>query len=166
VQGDVRHCPFGKPFHLIGMFDVLEHIPEELSTLAALGDALAPGGRLMLTVPAHQYLWSYFDEAAHHCRRYSPLEIRTRLSEAGFHVEFLSQFMACTFPIVWLWRKLSSLRQKLGSGDARTLSSREFRIVPVLNWMLTAVLKVESFWVSRGRTLPIGTSLIVIARRR
>jgi SAM-dependent methyltransferase len=166
VQGDVRNYPFGKQFDLIGMFDVLEHVPEELETLSALSEALAPGGRLMLTVPAHQYLWSYFDEAAHHCRRYSPLDIRTRLSEAGFHVEFLSQFMACTFPIVWIWRKLSSLRQKLGSSDARTLASGEFRIVPVINWMLTAVLNLEAFWLSHGRTLPIGTSLIVIARKR
>jgi SAM-dependent methyltransferase len=71
VQGDVRQCPFGKPFNLIGMFDVLEHIPEEMKTLRALREALAPGGRLLLTVPAHQYLWSYFDESSQHCRRYS-----------------------------------------------------------------------------------------------
>ena len=43
VQGDVRHCPFGKPFDLIGMFDVLEHVPEDLETLRALREALAPG---------------------------------------------------------------------------------------------------------------------------
>src|SRR5262249_4309693 len=68
VQGDVRNCPFGKQFDLIGMFDVLEHVSEERETLRALQQALKPGGKLILTVPAHQYLWSYFDEAAHHCR--------------------------------------------------------------------------------------------------
>ena len=112
VQGDVRNSPFGKPFALIGMFDVLEHIPEELETLVALREALAPGGRLMLTVPAHQYLWSYFDEAAQHCRRYSSREIRARLIEAGFEVEFLSQFMTCIFPIVWLFRKIGTRRRR------------------------------------------------------
>jgi SAM-dependent methyltransferase len=165
VQGDVRNSPFGKPFELIGMFDVLEHIPEELETLVALREALAPGGRLMLTVPAHQYLWSYFDEAAQHCRRYSSREIRARLIEAGFEVEFLSQFMTCTFPIVWLFRKIATRRRASGSEDAKTLALREFRVVPVINGLLTAMLRLETFWLNRGWRLPIGTSLIVIARK-
>ena len=166
VQGDVRHCPFGTRFDLIGMFDVLEHVPEELETLSALREALAPGGRLMLTVPAHQYLWSYFDEAAHHCRRYSPREIRARLIQAGFEVEFLRQFMSCIFPIVWLFRKLGTRRQRQGSDQAKTLALREFRVIPVINGLLTALLKLETLWLTRGHRLPIGTSLIAVARRK
>lgn len=166
VQGDVRKCPFGKPFDLIGMFDVLEHVPEERETLGALHQALARDGRLILTVPAHQYLWSYFDEAAYHCRRYSPHQIRARLAEAGFHVEFLSQFMACTFPMVWLWRRVSTLRQRRNANDARTLAAREFGVVPGVNGLLTALLKFEAHWLKRGHSLPIGTSLIVIARKQ
>jgi SAM-dependent methyltransferase len=165
VQGDVRHCPFGKPFHLIGMFDVLEHVPEELETLRALREALAPGGRLMLTVPAHPSLWSYFDEAARHCRRYSSREIRDRLVEAGFEVEFLSQFMSCIFPLVWFFRKLNSWNRRPGSDDARSLTLKEFRVVPVVNGLLTAMLKLETLWVGGGHRLPVGTSLIVVARR-
>jgi SAM-dependent methyltransferase len=163
VQGDVRHSPFGKPFELIGMFDVLEHIPEEVETLVALREALAPGGRLMLTVPAHQYLWSYFDEAAQHCRRYSTSQIRDRLTQAGFQVEFLSEFMVCIFPIVWLFRKVGNRRQ--GTEEARTLAMKEFRVLPVINGLLTAVLKLETLWLNRGWRLPIGTSLIVVARK-
>ena len=163
VQGDVRSSPFGKPFELIGMFDVLEHIPEEVETLVALREALAPGGTLMLTVPAHQHLWSYFDEAAHHCRRYSSQEIRARLVEAGFEVEFLSQFMTCIFPMVWLFRKTGNRRHN--SEDARTLAMKEFRVIPLINGLLTAMLRLETFWLGRGWRLPIGTSLIVVARK-
>jgi SAM-dependent methyltransferase len=166
VQGDVRNSPFGKPFDLIGMFDVLEHVPEELETLIALREALVPGGRLMLTVPAHQYLWSYFDQAAHHCRRYSSREIRARLLEAGFQVESLSQFMTCIFPIVWLFRKVGTRRRRPGSEDAKTLALREFRVIPVINGLLTAMLKLETLWLVRGHRLPMGTSLLVIARKR
>ena len=119
----------------------------------------------MLTVPAHQYLWSYFDEAAQHCRRYSSREIRARLIEAGFEVEFLSQFMTCIFPIVWLFRKIGTRRRRRSPEDAKTLALREFRVVPVINGLLTAMLRLETFWLSRGWRLPIGTSLIVIARR-
>jgi SAM-dependent methyltransferase len=165
VQGDVRNSPFGKPFELIGMFDVLEHIPEEVETLVALRQALAPGGRLMLTIPAHQYLWSYFDEAAHHCRRYSAWEIRARLVEAGFEVEFLSPFMACIFPLVWLVRKITTQRRAHGSEDAKTLALKEFRVLPGINGLLGVMLKLETLWLSRGYRLPIGTSLIVVARK-
>jgi Methyltransferase domain len=142
---------------------VLEHIPEELETLTALRDALAPGGRLLLTVPAHQYLWSYFDEAAQHCRRYSSRDIRYRLTEAGFEVEFLSQFMTCIFPIVWLVRKLSGRQKGPGSEDAKTMASKEFRVLPWINGLLTVLLNLEAFWLSRGHRLPIGSSLIVVA---
>jgi SAM-dependent methyltransferase len=162
VQGDVRQFPFNKQFDLIGMFDVLEHIHEERQTLASLSEILAPGGRLLLTVPAHKFLWSYFDEAAHHCRRYSSAEIRDKLTTAGFEVEFLSQFMAFIFPIVWLLRKLTGLRK---SSDAKLLASQEFRVVPVANQILTVILDLEARWVARGYALPIGTSLVVVARK-
>jgi SAM-dependent methyltransferase len=165
VQGDVRHCPFSKQFDLVGMFDVLEHIHEEQETLVSLWKLLVPGGRLLLTVPAHQSLWSYFDEAAHHCRRYSADEIRKKLIAAGFEVEFQSQFMACIFPIVWIFRKTSRLRQRPDSGNAKMLASEEFRLVPLVNGILTVLLNLEARWLTRGHLLPIGTSLVAIARR-
>jgi SAM-dependent methyltransferase len=165
VQGDVRNCPFGKPFDLVGLFDVLEHVQEDRETLASLWKSLAPGGRLLLTVPAHQFLWSYFDEAAHHCRRYSAQDIRQRLTDAGFQVEFLSQFMACIFPLVWIFRKMRGLREQSDSESSRSRTSEEFRIVPIVNPILTALLTLEARWLARGHHVPIGTSLVVVARR-
>ena len=165
VQGDVRNCPFGKPFDLIAILDVLEHIQEDQETLVALWKLLVPGGRLLLTVPAHQSLWSYFDEASHHCRRYSAAEIRRKLTNAGFEVEFQSQFMACIFPIVWIFRKISGLRQRRDASNAMMLAREEFRLLPVANGILTALLNLEARWLASGHRLPMGTSLVVIARR-
>jgi SAM-dependent methyltransferase len=98
VQGDVRNRPFGKQFELIGMFDVLEHVQEERETLDSLLRLLMPSGRLLLTVPAHKFLWSYFDEAAHHCRRYSPKEIHNKLTAAEFEVELSKPVHDLYFP--------------------------------------------------------------------
>ena len=165
VQGDVCSYPFGKRFDLIGMFDVLEHIPAERETLAALHEALVPGGKLLITVPAHQFLWSHFDEAAHHCRRYSEPELRTRLTEAGFEVEFLSLFMASIFPAVWIFRTLGRFSRENNPDIQKKLALREFRVLPVVNELLAALLNLEAQWVANGRTLPMGTSLIAIARR-
>ncbi len=165
VQADVRDLPFRKPFNLVGMFDVLEHVDEEQETLASLWSSLAPGGKLLLTVPAHQFLWSYFDEAARHCRRYSVEDICKKLTEAGFCVEFVSQFMASIFPMVWLVRKLRGLAPHADSRTAYARTSDEFRLVPVVNAMLTARLTLEAGWLARGHRLPFGTSLVVVARK-
>jgi SAM-dependent methyltransferase len=163
VQADIRNSPFGQPFDLVGMFDVLEHIPEDQETLRLAHISLRPGGKLLLTVPAHQSLWSYFDEAAGHCRRYSWDGIRQKLESAGFKVEFLSEFMACIFPLVWSYRKLSGFRKK--SNSSMQLTSEEFRVLPVVNGLLTGILSLEAKWVSRSHTLPIGTSLLAVARK-
>jgi SAM-dependent methyltransferase len=165
VQGDVRDFPFGKPFHLIGMFDVLEHVQEERETLASVWKSLVPGGTLLLTVPAHRFLWSYFDEAAHHCRRYSVQEIRERLTEAGFRVEYASQFMATTFPLIWMVRKVRGLRGRADSGTNRAQANDEFRLIPILNGVLTALLSLEADWLASGHRLVVGTSLVVVARK-
>ena len=163
VQADIRNPPFGRQFDLIGMFDVLEHLPEDQETLRLTHNSLRPGGKLVLTVPSHQSLWSYFDEAARHCRRYSPGDIRRKLEEAGFEVEFLTEFMACIFPIVWAYRKLSGLRRR--SKSTEQLANEEFRLVPFVNPILTGILCLEAEWVSRGHSFPIGTSLVVVARK-
>lgn len=165
VQADIGNLPFGKLFDLVGMFDILEHITEDQEALRLVHNTLRPGGKLLLTVPAHQSLWSYFDEAAHHCRRYSTHEIRQKLLEAGFQVEFLSQFMACIFPLVWIFRRMRGLRKESDSDTARLRTQDEFRIVPIVNWILTVLLTLEARWVAHGHHLPVGTSLVVIARR-
>lgn len=164
IQAHIRNWPIGRPADLLCLFDVLEHIPDDRETLAQLRNHLAPGGCLLLTVPAHQSLWSYFDEAAQHCRRYSPESIATKITEAGFQVEFLSQFMATIFPLVWTFRKMRGRRRE-SAAAARAKTDDEFKIVPLANQLLTAILSLESEWLARGHHLPFGTSLIVVARK-
>lgn len=163
IQADIGHLPFGKQFDLVGMFDVLEHINEDGEALKAIHSALRPGGKVLLTVPAHQGLWSYFDEAARHCRRYSADGVRKKLEDAGFEMEFLTHFMASIFPVVWAYRKLNLPRNAVQS--ARDRARDEFRLVPVVNGILNGLLHLEAKWVGGGHSLPIGTSLVVVARK-
>jgi len=163
VQADIRNLPFARSFDLVGMFDVLEHLPEDQETLRLVHESLRPGGVLFLTVPAHQFLWSHFDEAAGHCRRYSSQALRQKLQNAAFDVEFLTEFMATLFPIMWSYRKLTGLLRK--STPAKELASEEFRITPVVNPIMTRMLSVEARWIASGHSLPIGTSLLAVARK-
>jgi SAM-dependent methyltransferase len=164
VQANVSALPFRPGFQLIGLFDVLEHLPEDRRVLSDLRALLAPGGKLLLTVPAHRSLWSYFDEAAHHCRRYEAAELHRKLDGAGYHVEYLTHYMTSIYPLVWGWRRLTALdrgRTKTGERDP-DLARRELRIVPALNQCLQLLLGQETRFIARRWTLPIGTSLLAV----
>jgi SAM-dependent methyltransferase len=168
VQGDMRSLPFNTDFDLIGLFDVLEHLPDDERILQYTRSLLRPGGRLLLTVPAHPSLWSYFDTASHHRRRYRPIELETRLVCAGFQVEYATQYMACIFPVVWLGRRIAKLVRQYSAGYTDSpddLALRELHITPVLNDVLAFLLALETHVIARGGRLPIGTSLIAVGRK-
>lgn len=170
VQGDIHHPPFAVGFQVIGLFDVLEHLPDDGRVLRDLRAMLAPNGALVLTVPANKALWSYFDEVSHHVRRYEQSELRQRLEENGFRVEYLSPFMMSIYPLVWINRKLASRLKARGEQQdeahrSDTLSEQELSIIPGVNEILAWVLGVEARLVYAGRRLPFGTSLIAVARR-
>jgi glycosyltransferase involved in cell wall biosynthesis len=67
--------------------NVLEHIEEDDATLADLKEVLAPGGRLVLLVPAQKSLYGTLDEHLRHFRRYEKDELTGKLATAGFAVE-------------------------------------------------------------------------------
>jgi SAM-dependent methyltransferase len=162
VRGDIRALPFSKKFDLIGLFDVLEHLPDDLSVLVDLHSILEDDGVLLLTVPAHPSLWSDFDRASHHCRRYGLDELKEKLTCNGYRVEYLTHYMASIYPLVWLERQLKDL---IDARSANAQVSDELRIVPVVNDLLTSLLALEARLISRRKRIPFGTSLLVIARK-
>jgi SAM-dependent methyltransferase len=162
VQGDIARPPFGRVFQLIGVFDVLEHLADDGRALCDLRAMLVPGGTLLLTVAAHPSLWSNFDKASGHCRRYTKEELARKLGESGYHIEFLTEYMAGILPLMWLRRRLVSRGSSaIGAADAL---KRDLRIVPGVNELLYLLLALEARWVSGFRPLPFGTSLVAVAR--
>ena len=165
VQGDVARMPFAGTFDLIAAFDVLEHLPEDGRVLRDLRQHLGAGGLLIATVPAHMTLWSYADEAAHHCRRYSPEQLRGVLLSAGYTVQYVTQFMAPLYPLVWLGRRLAASKGRVtGRQEPFEMLSRELKVVAGWNQLVSMLLKVELPRLRAQKTLPIGTSLLAIAR--
>jgi SAM-dependent methyltransferase len=168
VQADIHDMPFDAPFDVVGMFDVLEHLPDDHRALQDVRKALAPSGRLLLTVPAHMGLWSHTDVCAHHYRRYSLGRLRQVLTASGFRVDYASEFMMALFPVMWLQRRAAVMLRRLGGGatpDARALALRELRVVPGFNLMMTLLLTWEARVIARRWTLPLGTSILAVASR-
>jgi len=163
VLGDIHQPPFDFQFDLIGMFDVLEHLDNDIQVLRDLNRLLLTGRYLMLTVPAHMSLWSYFDAASCHRRRYALGELQQKLLSTGFAVDFISEFMTALFPILWIGRRL---RRTAPTGDGnRHLAERELRIIPVFNGLMARFLSWEAVWLARRRRLPFGTSVLALARK-
>jgi SAM-dependent methyltransferase len=163
VKGDLENPPVTGPFSFVGMFDVLEHLPNEGAALASVKKLLTPGGLFLLTVPAHESLWSYFDEQAGHFRRYETTTLTRALTRAGFQVEYASEFFALLFPALWASRRLAALRSGRGK-PAKEQVLGELRVVPVVNGIMEWILSREVAPIERRRHIPLGTSIVALAR--
>ena len=80
---DLSHAPENEQFDAILYIDVIEHIEDDHAELARAYTRLAPGGALLIIVPAHQWLFSPFDAAIGHYRRYSRARLRRALPAEG-----------------------------------------------------------------------------------
>jgi SAM-dependent methyltransferase len=156
-QMDARSIPYSSALDVIGAFDVLEHIDEDEAVLRQMHDAVRPGGGIILTVPQHQFLWSVTDEFSHHLRRYSRAEVVEKIERAGFRPVHVTSFVTLLLPIMYL----SRLRQDPAKYDPQ----REFAVHPVVNRLLGIAMRLEVGLVRTGVSLPVGGSLLVVARR-
>jgi SAM-dependent methyltransferase len=109
--------PFGH-YDVIALLDVLEHIADDHAALEAIRLRLKPGGKILLTVPAHPWMWSGHDVANHHHRRYTRAAFRKVIAGAGFKIDQFSAFNSLLFPLAVTQRLVSKLMGKEGSDDA------------------------------------------------
>ena len=146
-----------------GLFDVLEHIEDDASFLKTLSGLLIQGGRLYLTVPAYQVLWSVVDEHAGHYRRYTIKSLSKVLSLAGFNVEFASYFFVLMVVPILLFRSIPSLMGLRRRKDIESYSGELVQSSMLINRLLSRLLSSE-LSALRKRPLSWGASCIVVAR--
>jgi 2-polyprenyl-3-methyl-5-hydroxy-6-metoxy-1,4-benzoquinol methylase len=163
-QTDILALPFHNGFDIIGIFDVLEHIDNDEKALLEINQALKPRGNLILTVPAHRFLWSYHDEAANHRRRYGKRQLVTELERNGFIIKKISYYVSFLFPLFVAIRLVNKLFRK--KGTKRNISaSIEFKTIPIINIIFLGLMRLEKQLIGR-LDLPFGASLVVLAEKR
>lgn len=141
-------------YHLIGAFDVIEHIEDDKAALASIAAKLKPGGKFIMTVPAHQWMWSAHDEVNHHKRRYSKRVLKELLETSPLKLECIGYFNSLLFPLAVAERVGSRLRQK---------DNADVKLPPaLLNLALEKVFAAERYLVGR-LPLPLGLSLFAVA---
>lgn len=144
-------------FDLIFLFDVLEHVEDDLSALIEIKNRLNKNGKLILTVPAYQFLFGKFDEDSFHFRRYNMTTISSVVNKSGFKIGFKSYFNFWLFPLVLISRLVEKLLNK-SSGHAVSDQNASFT-----NKLFYKIMSSEKKWLGNQKSLPFGSSIILIA---
>jgi len=141
-------------YDLIAALDVIEHIEDDGAALVAIAGKLKPGGKFLMTVPAHQWMWSAHDVVNHHKRRYSKAGLQRLLQASPLKLEKIGYFNSLLFPLAMVDRLASRLRGK-DDADLKLPSAP-------LNGTLERIFAAERHLVGR-LPLPPGLSLFAVA---
>ena len=158
--GDLSEFKSDIKFDLITNFDVLEHIQEDDKFLLDLQKFLIPGGYVLVTVPAYQFLWSGLDELLGHKRRYTKKEICQKFRRSGYEVFMASYFFFFLSPAFILYRMI----QKIKKSNTTSLNQSVSKLPKIVNWLFTKILFLEALIVPY-LNLPFGTSIIILAKK-
>lgn len=140
-------------YDLVALLDVLEHVDADREALASIARRLKPGGRILVTVPAHPWMWSAHDEVNHHHRRYTRRSLRAAVEGAGLRIEMMSWFNSLLFPLAAATRLAGRITGKQDSDD---------KLPPApLNGLFELLFGLERYGVGRV-PLPPGVSLVAI----
>lgn len=149
----------------VGIFDVLEHIENDLGFLKTIHSALAENGKLFITVPSFQHLWSQEDVDAGHYRRYTKKSLAQVLSKGGFELDYNNYlFTALHFPI-YLFRTLPSklgIRKNNPENSANEHGTKGGFTVSLME----RLLKKEQTNFIDGKKNLLGSSLVAVAVKR
>jgi SAM-dependent methyltransferase len=144
-------------YDLIGAFDVIEHIEDDRAALASIATKLKPGGKFVMTVPAHQWMWSAHDVVNHHKRRYSKSGLIALVDNSPMKLDRVGYFNSLLFPLAIAERSASKLRGR-AHGDVKLPPA-------LLNAAFEKVFGAERYLVGR-LPLPPGLSLFAVASAR
>jgi SAM-dependent methyltransferase len=141
-------------YDLIGAFDDIEHVDDDHAAVASLAKRLKPGGKLVVTVPAHQWMWSAHDVVNHHRRRYSKAGLKALIDGSPLRLEKIGYLNSLLFP-------LAAAARLAGKAAGKDSSDDTLPPGPV-NWAFEKIFGLERHLVGR-LPLPPGLSLFAVA---
>jgi SAM-dependent methyltransferase len=151
-----------EPFDAVLALDVIEHLDDDRSALARLGELVRPGGIVVVSVPALPDLFTEFDAIQGHRRRYVPEVLKDAFEGTGLTIDRLFWWGSWMVPI--LRRSRGKSRSKPGDSSAEVY--RKYLSLPPwpAPWIFRAAFAFEQ---SRAidKKLRVGTSLFAVARR-
>lgn len=144
-------------YDLVAILDVLEHVEDDVAALRAIATRLKPGGRILITVPAHPWMWSAHDVVNHHHRRYTRRTLAAAMEKAGLEWRKFGYFNSLLFPAAVAARFVGKLTGKEDSDDSPPPGP--------INTAFEHIFALERHMVGRV-PMPPGLSLVTLASPR
>ena len=141
-------------YDMVAALDVVEHISDDTAALEGIARVLKPGGKLLMTVPAHQWMWSAHDVVNHHQRRYSKGGFKRLVDKSPLQLDSIGYLNSLLFPL--------AMAQRLGS---KITGKEDANLAPPaepINQVLERVFALERRVIGRV-PLPPGLSLFAVA---
>jgi SAM-dependent methyltransferase len=165
IHATLEQCEFlPDTLPAVSLFDVLEHIKDGEAFLKTVRNLLTPGGRLYITVPAWQILWSAEDVYAGHFHRYTYRSLKELLKKCGYSVEFYSYFFWVLPLPIFLFRVLPTLigfrKQQNGSKMREEVGSNG-----LMSRIVSFLIRKELWFISTRISVPFGSSCLIVANR-
>lgn len=151
------HAEIRKDNDLIVLLDVLEHIDDDAGSLRALSNYVEESGKLILTVPAYQFLWTNHDVLHHHKRRYTLNKLRKLIESNGWDVNYISYFNFFLFPLAFIDRMIKKIFSSDKSEDLQMPAN-------CINALFEKIFGFESRLMGKIK-FPFGLSIIVMAEK-
>lgn len=136
---------------VVVLLDVIEHVSQPVQVLQHAHRLLKPSGKLILTVPAYQWLFSDWDDALGHYRRYTSRRLQQQTTAAGFQTCTLTHWNSFTLPAAIGLRGWQKLRPNRRPAEFPEVS-------PMVNQILLGCAAFERQW---NRVMPVPCGLSV-----
>lgn len=164
MDASVTNIPLpDESFDLVCAFDVIEHVADDKQAVRELIRVCKLGGRVCVTVPAFQSLWSTHDEVNGHHRRYQAKQLQQLVQPQSATELYSSYFNSILFIPVFIFRKM----QRLFSSPSNAAQSdfQYFTHNKIFNGLMKLLFGLEVFLLKFFR-LPFGVSLILLLEKK
>src|SRR3989344_8353690 len=150
IRSDAEKLPFKEEsFDVVTLLDVVEHIDNDVEMLLEVRRVLTAGGHVVISVPAHMFLWQAHDVLHHHKRRYASAELKYKLRLSGFEIVRMTYWNSLLFPFSAGYKFFSK-----GSNIKKHSS--------IVNYIFHSVLSLDNSVIRRGGNVPFGVSILCI----
>lgn len=146
-----------KKFDCVTCLDVLEHVGNDKQMLSEFYRLLKKNGRLYLTVPAYQFLWSYWDVSLGHKRRYQKSSLIRLIGKTGFQVKYSSYFYSFLLPVAIVFRIVKTVSSQKSS-DFVVFPTIINQLMLFLCWLERKLMKLFP--------IPFGLSIFIVAIKK